>query len=57
MALQWSTQSPAAFSDVELAVDEQGKLAAYQIDHHMPPMQDDRRPATDRRVKSDRRRY
>jgi len=39
--MQWSTQSPAAFSDVELAVD-QGKLAAYQIDHYMPPMQDDR---------------
>jgi CO/xanthine dehydrogenase Mo-binding subunit len=39
--MQWSTQSAAAFSDVELAVD-QGKLAAYQIDHYMPPMQDDR---------------
>lgn len=39
--MQWSTQSPAAFSDVELAVD-QGKLAAFQIDHYMPPMQDDR---------------
>jgi nicotinate dehydrogenase subunit B len=40
--IQWSTQSPAAFSDVELAVDEKGKLAAYQIDHFMPAMQDDR---------------
>lgn len=40
--MQWSTQSPVAFSDVELAVDDQGKLAAYQIDHYMPPMQDDR---------------
>ncbi len=40
--MQWSTQSPAAFSDVELAVDDQGMLAAYQIDHYMPPMQDDR---------------
>ena len=40
--MQWSTQSPVAFSDVELAVDEQAKLAAYQIDHFMPPMQDDR---------------
>ena len=40
--MQWSTQSPASFSDVELAVDDQGKLAAYQIDHYMPPMQDDR---------------
>ena len=40
--MQWSTQSPVAFSDVELAVDDQGKLAAYQIDHFMPAMQDDR---------------
>ena len=40
--MQWSTQSPVAFSDVQLAVDDQGKLAAYQIDHYMPPMQDDR---------------
>jgi len=40
--MQWSTQSPASFSDVELAVDEQGKITAYQVDHHMPAMQDDR---------------
>ena len=40
--IQWSTQSPAACSDVELAVDDNGKLAAYQVDHYMPPMQDDR---------------
>src|SRR5579863_4214676 len=40
--IQWSTQSTAAFSDVELAVDGDGKLAAYQIDHYMPAMQDDR---------------
>ena len=40
--IQWSTQSPAAFSDVELAVDDKGKLTAYQIDHFMPAMQDDR---------------
>ena len=40
--MQWSTQSPAAFSDLELAVDDQGKLVAYQIDHYMPAMQDDR---------------
>ena len=40
--MQWSTQSPASYSDVELAVDDQGKLSAYQIDHFMPPMQDDR---------------
>ena len=40
--MQWSTQSPASFSDVELAVDDEGKLTSYQIDHYMPPMQDDR---------------
>ena len=40
--LQWSTQSSAAFADVRLAIDENGKLAAYEIVHHMPAMQDDR---------------
>src|SRR3954453_15855357 len=40
--MPWPTQSPAAFSDVELAVDDQGKLSVYQVDHYMPPMQDDR---------------
>jgi nicotinate dehydrogenase subunit B len=40
--MQWSTQSAAAFSDVQIAVDANGKLAAYQIDHYMPAMQDDR---------------
>ena len=40
--MQWSTQSPAAYSDVELALDDKGKIAAYQIDHFMPAMQDDR---------------
>jgi CO/xanthine dehydrogenase Mo-binding subunit len=40
--LQWSTQSSCAFSDVELAVGSDGKLIAYQIDHFMPAMQDDR---------------
>jgi nicotinate dehydrogenase subunit B len=40
--LQWSTQSSAAFADVELAIDEKGKIAGYQIDHYMPAMQDDR---------------
>jgi CO/xanthine dehydrogenase Mo-binding subunit len=40
--MQWSTQSPAAFSDVDLGVDENGKLIAYQVDHYMPAMQDDR---------------
>jgi len=40
--MQWSTQSPAAFSDAQLAVDEKGKLVVYQMDHYMPAMQDDR---------------
>ena len=40
--MQWSTQAAAAFSDVQFAVDEKGKMAGYQIDHYMPAMQDDR---------------
>ena len=40
--LQWSTQSPAAFADVEFAIDEKGRVAGYQIDHYMPAFQDDR---------------
>ncbi|MBV8841456.1 MAG: xanthine dehydrogenase family protein molybdopterin-binding subunit, partial [Bryobacterales bacterium] len=39
---QWSTQSPAAMSDVEIGLDSKGKMIAYQIDHYMPAMQDDR---------------
>ena len=39
---QWSTQSPAALSDVQIALDENGRIAAYQVDHYMPAMQDDR---------------
>jgi nicotinate dehydrogenase subunit B len=40
--MQWSTQSAVSFSDVQLAIDEKGKMNAYQIDHYMPAMQDDR---------------
>ena len=40
--MQWSTQSAAAYSDVQVAIDDKGKIAAYQIDHYMPAMQDDR---------------
>jgi len=40
--MQWSTQSAAAFSDVQIALDAKGRIAAYQIDHFMPAMQDDR---------------
>lgn len=39
---QWSTQSSAAYSDVEIGLDAQGNISAYQIDHYMPAMQDDR---------------
>jgi CO/xanthine dehydrogenase Mo-binding subunit len=40
--MQWSTQSSAAYSDVQVGIDEKGKITAYQIDHYMPAMQDDR---------------
>ena len=40
--MQWSTQSAVSFSDVQLAIDEKGKMSGYQIDHYMPAMQDDR---------------
>jgi CO/xanthine dehydrogenase Mo-binding subunit len=40
--MQWSTQVSVSYSDVQIAVDEKGKMAAYQIDHYMPAMQDDR---------------
>lgn len=40
--MQWSTQSAAAYSDVQLAIDSAGKMSAYQVDHYMPAMQDDR---------------
>ncbi|SRR5579883_342679 len=39
---QWSTQSPAAISDIEIGLDEKGRMVAYQADHYMPAMQDDR---------------
>ena len=39
---QWSTQMPAAFSDVQIGLDANGKISAYQIDHYMPAGQDDR---------------
>jgi CO/xanthine dehydrogenase Mo-binding subunit len=40
--MQWSTQSPAAFSDIQIALDDKGKIAAYQFDNYMPAGQDDR---------------
>jgi nicotinate dehydrogenase subunit B len=39
---QWSTQSSAGYSDVKIALDANGKIAAYEVDHYMPAMQDDR---------------
>jgi CO/xanthine dehydrogenase Mo-binding subunit len=39
---QWSTQSPAGYSDVNIALDSNGRISAYEIDHYMPAMQDDR---------------
>ena len=40
--LTWSTQSPAAVADVRMAWDAQGTVTAYEADHYMPAMQDDR---------------
>ncbi len=40
--MQWSTQSSAGFSDIQIAVDDKGKIVAYEVDHYMPAMQDDR---------------
>jgi nicotinate dehydrogenase subunit B len=39
---QWSTQSSAAFSDIEIGLNAKGAMTAFQIDHYMPAMQDDR---------------
>jgi len=40
--MQWSTQGSAGFSEVQIALDEKGKMTGYQVDHYMPAMQDDR---------------
>src|SRR5207244_11963027 len=40
--LQWSTNGTAAFSNIEVGLDAQGKLATYRADHYMPAMHDDR---------------
>ena len=40
--MQWSTQSSVAYSDIAIGLDANGKIAAYQADHYMPAMQDDR---------------
>ncbi len=40
--MQWSTQSSAAYSDIRIGLDASGKIVAYDVDHYMPAMQDDR---------------
>jgi CO/xanthine dehydrogenase Mo-binding subunit len=40
--LQWSTQSPAAYSDIRIGVDAKGIITAYEANHYMPAGQDDR---------------
>jgi nicotinate dehydrogenase subunit B len=40
--LQWSTQSPPGVSNIHIGWDTSGKITAYQADHYMPAMQDDR---------------
>jgi nicotinate dehydrogenase subunit B len=40
--LQWSTQSPAAYSDIRIGLDAGGRIVGYEADHFMPAMQDDR---------------
>jgi CO/xanthine dehydrogenase Mo-binding subunit len=40
--LLWSTQSPPGFSDIQIGLDTNGKVVAYEADHYMPAMQDDR---------------
>jgi nicotinate dehydrogenase subunit B len=40
--MQWSTQSSAAYSNIGVGLDANGKIIAYEADHFMPAMQDDR---------------
>jgi len=39
---QWSTQSAAGYSNIKIGLDANGRISAYEIDHYMPAMQDDR---------------
>src|SRR5207253_3864196 len=34
--MQWSTQHPPAFSDVNAGLDANGKIVAYSANHYMP---------------------
>jgi CO/xanthine dehydrogenase Mo-binding subunit len=40
--MQWSTQSPAAYSDIRIGLDSDGRIVGYDANHYMPAMQDDR---------------
>jgi len=40
--MQWSTQSHAALAAIRIALDDTGRIAAYEATHRSPPMQDDR---------------
>jgi CO/xanthine dehydrogenase Mo-binding subunit len=40
--LQWSTSSPPGVSNIRIGWDASGKITAYEADHYMPAMQDDR---------------
>ena len=40
--LQWSTSSPPGLSNIKIGWDASGKITAYEADHYMPAMQDDR---------------
>lgn len=40
--MQWSTQSSAMVADIEITLNEAGKIATYKAEHRGPPMQDDR---------------
>ena len=40
--LQWSTQSPPGISNIRIGWDANGHITAYEADHYMPAMQDDR---------------
>lgn len=40
--LLWSTQSPPGVSNISIGWDANGTITAYQADHYMPAMQDDR---------------
>jgi CO/xanthine dehydrogenase Mo-binding subunit len=40
--MQWSTQSPAGYSDIQIGLDASGKIVGYRANHYMPAMQDDR---------------